>query len=496
MICTTPDAGSASACKLCETKAVDPNFLLFVQFGSALSASKRQKIEQYINAVIYPRQQPSSRKRSRYDYDYDYSYDSEYSDYSNYNRRKRQRTANGYRQIAQSNGSSTLVVYDQNAGFTLDTTTDVLDTPLDYTHGVTSVLGASAGGLGNPCFNCSIPGHELRDCPWPLDNDRIEASRLEFKDKKGIGAFDSRLYLAVEEGRRLDGMRQRFRPGQMSERLREALGLGEDEVASFVVSMRYAGYPPAYLGSFEGQDPMEARPREVPPPTPALKVYDGIEDHSSELDQAAAIKLHDPDHNSATGGGEKDVITDDEEEGAISDDEEEGAIDDADDRTQPSVPQPPRNIPLVHYQGLDLSMLDFDHMGKPKPQRQSQMPDYYNHNNAGYQYGEDDWSGMLNSYYRQADIYNPQPLQYWQQPMPYGQPIAQPPPPPADLPPPPPPPVDPRDQPGISRLASEEHPLTGIPTRDRATQNQQSTTEQAPSDGELEDGECDMDTDD
>ncbi|KAJ1945834.1 Zinc finger CCHC domain-containing protein 8 [Linderina macrospora] len=322
MIGISPIAGPTPACKLCETKSTDPNFLLFVQFGTALSPSKRQRIEQYINDVIYPQHQPSSRKRGRHDYDYE----SEYSDYSSsYDRRKRQRTANGYRQSAQSSDSPTLVIYDPEAGFSLDTTTDTLDAPLDYKHGVTAILGADATGLGNPCFNCSIPGHEMRDCPWPLDHDKIEANRLEFKDKRGVGPFDSRLYLVVEEEKRRDEMRQKFRPGQMSEELREALGLREGEVAPFVKSMRYAGYPPAYLGSSEGQDPMEARPRDVPPPTPLLKIYDSIE----ELVNEPAQKTKTIAAAAAADDGEDGAISDDEEGAITDDDDDEGAIDEA-----------------------------------------------------------------------------------------------------------------------------------------------------------------------
>ncbi|KAJ2843169.1 hypothetical protein J3B02_005352, partial [Coemansia erecta] len=127
--------------------------------------------------------------------------------------------------------------------------------------------------LGNLCFNCSLPGHEIRDCPMPPDKERIEANRNTFNDK-GSGQFNSRLYLCFEEEKHMEDMRRKYMPGQrLSQQLSEALGLEhENDIPEYIERMYHFGYPPAYLGISEGQDPLAARLESVskPPPTPSL----------------------------------------------------------------------------------------------------------------------------------------------------------------------------------------------------------------------------------
>lgn len=86
----------------------------------------------------------------------------------------------------------------------------------------------------NSCFNCGETGHSIRDCPRPHNAKRIKnAKKACFKAE--------RYHVDVE---------QRFahlKPGCISDKLREALGLRKGELPFFFYRMRVLGYPPAWL---------------------------------------------------------------------------------------------------------------------------------------------------------------------------------------------------------------------------------------------------------
>ncbi|XP_055920241.1 zinc finger CCHC domain-containing protein 8 homolog [Eupeodes corollae] len=85
------------------------------------------------------------------------------------------------------------------------------------------------------CFNCGEHDHDLRSCPKPRNNAKIN------KAKKNMNFRRDRYHVDIE---------QRFahlRPGQVSKLLREALGIRGGELPFFFYRMRVLGYPPGWL---------------------------------------------------------------------------------------------------------------------------------------------------------------------------------------------------------------------------------------------------------
>ncbi|XP_073848079.1 zinc finger CCHC domain-containing protein 8 homolog isoform X2 [Musca autumnalis] len=86
----------------------------------------------------------------------------------------------------------------------------------------------------NNCFNCGESDHNIRDCPAPHNIKRIKMAKKNFSKTE-------RYHVDVE---------QRFahlRPGQISDKLREAMGLRRGELPFFFYRMRVLGYPPGWL---------------------------------------------------------------------------------------------------------------------------------------------------------------------------------------------------------------------------------------------------------
>ncbi|KAJ2463670.1 hypothetical protein GGI03_003695 [Coemansia sp. RSA 2337] len=427
---------SLSAPRKCGMCEIGSDFLICLQFGSGVNQASRLHIERYIKRVLrssskqgYEDTYGASRKRRRRDDAYDDSY---YEDASSRRISRRRSIDEGDTTVLSETAStgSVLVIYDQAVGFDLDTTKDpeMEDGPR-YERGTNSVLGVSSDSvkaLGNPCFNCSMLDHELRSCPMPLDREAIEANRNAFKEK-GQGQFNSRLYLVVEEEKRMEEMRQRIRPGQpLSQELREALGLErDDDVPEYVQSIYYHGYPPAYIGSTPDQDPLLApdRPTTPVPSTPMLVVYS--EDYDYVDESSADIEVPDTSAvvNNASDGHEADDRSSDEE-GALS----EGEVDsepDVQGILSDNAEESRRNIPLVKYPGLDLAEFDFTsttcpgrplHSGTPRRGRPRGEDEYryYDESQNGYYQDydypsqtaqntyADPFSGMLDGYYRSS----------------------------------------------------------------------------------------------
>ncbi|KYN07477.1 Zinc finger CCHC domain-containing protein 8 like protein [Cyphomyrmex costatus] len=87
------------------------------------------------------------------------------------------------------------------------------------------------------CFNCS-GNHNLRDCPLPKNQSNINRRRKEFASKHGTGV---RYHMSED---------QRFSymvPGQLSHKLRKALGLKDNQLPRHIYRMRLLGYPPGWL---------------------------------------------------------------------------------------------------------------------------------------------------------------------------------------------------------------------------------------------------------
>ncbi|KAM0733128.1 Zinc finger CCHC domain-containing protein 8-like protein [Formica fusca] len=87
------------------------------------------------------------------------------------------------------------------------------------------------------CFNCN-GNHNLRDCPLPKNQTNINKNRKEFAIKNNTGV---RYHMSED---------QRFShmiPGQLSHKLRKALGLKDNQLPKHIYRMRLLGYPPGWL---------------------------------------------------------------------------------------------------------------------------------------------------------------------------------------------------------------------------------------------------------
>ncbi|KAL6618134.1 hypothetical protein U3516DRAFT_825683 [Neocallimastix sp. 'constans'] len=104
------------------------------------------------------------------------------------------------------------------------------------------------------CFNCRSIYHELNDCPLPRNPEEIKKNRALFKELCNANG-NARYHEIIAE----EEIYSKFKPGEISDTLREALGLEEDEVPLYVQRMDIFGYPPGYLGFTEKDDPYQIR---------------------------------------------------------------------------------------------------------------------------------------------------------------------------------------------------------------------------------------------
>lgn len=87
----------------------------------------------------------------------------------------------------------------------------------------------------NACFNCDKATHSLRDCPEPRNMKKVNKARSQFNRKDLRYHDDSE----NEFGHMI--------PGQISDDLREALGLSATQIPLHVYRMRLFGYPPGWI---------------------------------------------------------------------------------------------------------------------------------------------------------------------------------------------------------------------------------------------------------
>ncbi|XP_065369727.1 zinc finger CCHC domain-containing protein 8 homolog [Calliphora vicina] len=86
----------------------------------------------------------------------------------------------------------------------------------------------------NTCFNCGEADHSIRDCTKPHNANRIKnARRACYKTERYHVDIDQRF--------------AHIKPGSISDKLKEAMGLRKGELPFFFYRMRVLGYPPGWL---------------------------------------------------------------------------------------------------------------------------------------------------------------------------------------------------------------------------------------------------------
>ncbi|KAK0058834.1 zinc finger CCHC domain-containing protein 8 [Biomphalaria pfeifferi] len=97
------------------------------------------------------------------------------------------------------------------------------------------------------CWNCGEENHTLVDCKQPKVQAQIAMNRKDFmshqqqNEPKFTGP--SRYHLDQE----LSSKFTKFKPGMISDSLREALGLADHQLPQHIYKMRLFGYPPGWL---------------------------------------------------------------------------------------------------------------------------------------------------------------------------------------------------------------------------------------------------------
>lgn len=91
-----------------------------------------------------------------------------------------------------------------------------------------------AGGSNTQCFNCD-GSHNLKDCPQPRNNKKIQKAR------QSMGKRNERYHEAAEQ------KYAKYVPGQLSKNLQRALGLSSRSVPLHIYRMRHYGYSPSWL---------------------------------------------------------------------------------------------------------------------------------------------------------------------------------------------------------------------------------------------------------
>jgi len=115
------------------------------------------------------------------------------------------------------------------------------------------------------CWNCGSTEHQLTNCPEPRNRAVIETNRREFlSTSQSTPNSDTRYYVDELETSIDKKLLKDFKPGVLSQNLRDALGMGPNEVPPFYAAMRFHGPPPAYMASGLTMDDPSASKKNEP----------------------------------------------------------------------------------------------------------------------------------------------------------------------------------------------------------------------------------------
>ncbi|XP_063966158.1 zinc finger CCHC domain-containing protein 8-like [Lytechinus pictus] len=99
------------------------------------------------------------------------------------------------------------------------------------------------------CFNCGNEKHSLRECPVPRDLVRISQNKKLFMDQMSsspANTISGRRYHKEGETKETEDRFKTFKPGVLSDALRQALGLSSNQLPPYIYGMRRLGYPPGH----------------------------------------------------------------------------------------------------------------------------------------------------------------------------------------------------------------------------------------------------------
>lgn len=117
------------------------------------------------------------------------------------------------------------------------------------------------------CFNCGAFDHNVQGCSMKLDSERIRRSREQYLEQLAEACGYSDALTMNSFGNPSEASRyheesyqsslndqvvieerfRRFRAGELSYELRQAMGLRENQLPMYVYNMRRSGYPPGWL---------------------------------------------------------------------------------------------------------------------------------------------------------------------------------------------------------------------------------------------------------
>lgn len=100
------------------------------------------------------------------------------------------------------------------------------------------------------CFNCGDITHEMSQCPRPRDSERIRTNRSVFEQEKS-DLPQSRYFDHDVEASKWEHLK----PGVLSTKLRNALGIASNDPPPYIVLQQILGYPPGYRWSQQICDP-------------------------------------------------------------------------------------------------------------------------------------------------------------------------------------------------------------------------------------------------